>query len=257
MLAMDAHTHLDMEAFAHDLDEVVARATSVGVVGWVIAGAAPNDWGRVLQIAKHSGGAAILGIHPWWSSLSEEELADTLQSLAAQLTQHGLGELGLDRLHAEDESAWRQQHDVFEAQLTLAVSRDLPVVLHCVKAWPALRRVIERVGLPRSGGMLHGWTGPVAHAREAVGLGLHVSFGPSVLRSRRAAESLGAVPLHRLLVETDCPDRPVGGAPRGEPAHLWRVIEAVAARQGHTVQTVAQHTYENTQRLFRYCSPVR
>lgn len=257
MRAIDAHTHLDMAAFESDLHEVVQRATDTGVVGWVLAGAAPCDWPRVLDIAERTGGVAVLGIHPWWSALSEEALGDAMQRLAKQLTPHGLGELGLDRPRAADDRAWEQQHRVFEAQLRLAVARDLPVVLHCVRAWPALRTVIERVGLPSSGGMIHDWTGPVAHARQAVAMGLHLSFGPSVARSRRAAESLHVVPLHRLLVESDCPDRPICGATRGEPAHIWQVIRSVATHLDLPEALVARHTHDNARTLLRYESPVR
>lgn len=257
MRAIDAHTHLDMEAFNYDLDDVVARAHRVGVVGWVIAGASPRDWPRVLETAERTGGAAVLGIHPWWASCEDEALADAMHRLEGALTEHGLGELGLDRPRAKDEHAWARQHEVFEAQLKLAVSRDLPVVLHCVRAWPEVRRVIERVGLPRRGGMIHDWTGPAAHARQALAAGLNLSFGPSVSRSRRAAESLDVVPLNRLLVETDCPDRPIADASRGEPAHLCGVLETIAAMKKVPLATIAEHTYDNARRLLRYESPVR
>ena len=162
MRAIDT-THLDMEAFNYDLDDVVARAHRVGVVGWVIAGASPRDWPRVLETAERTGGAAVLGIHPWWASCEDEALADAMHRLEGALTEHGLGELGLDEPRAKNEHAWARQHEVFEAQLKLAVSRDLPVVLHCVRSLArGSPRHWRRVGLPRRGGMIHDWTGPAA-----------------------------------------------------------------------------------------------
>lgn len=226
----DAHTHLDFAAFDEDRDEVVARARAAGVAGFVIAGSNHEAWDRTVAIADPIGAVAILGVHPWEASkLDAQALAPFLDDLARRPLA-GIGEIGLDALHAKDDATrWRQRYAV-RAQLAIARDRELPVAFHGVRAWPELVRIIEQDGLPQAGGMMHAWSGPPDLIAECVALGLYVSLGPLVLRSRalKVRQSVAEIPDARLLFETDCPDMPPAGAQRGEPADLVDVANEVA-----------------------------
>lgn len=227
-MAFDAHTHLDRHP---DPLRAAARARAVGVERWVIAGANPAHWADVERVAADTGGVALLGLHPWWVG---PDWAEGVRALADRPALVGVGETGLDRPRAKTQADWALQVAACRAQLALARARCLPIVLHCVRAWPALRDLLRADGLPAAGGMVHAWTGSVEETREALRLGLHLSFGPDLTRApgpRRAA-ALREVPRDRLLLETDCPDRPVPGAESGEPAHLLRVAAAAATIRG-------------------------
>lgn len=248
---IDAHTHLDAPAFDDDRPEVVARARAAGVGSFVLCGADPEGWDRTAGIAREVGGWACFGVHPWWAATLG---ADALDPWLAELRRRpmiALGEIGLDPLRARDPEARENQRRALREQLAVARERDLPVVLHCVRAYPELLAVLERDGLPRRGGMLHAWSGPPDQVDRAVALGLHLSFGPLVSNpgARKARQSAVIVPPDRLLVETDCPDgRPVGTA-RGEPAHLVRVIDALAALRGEEPRRLGDVAAANTRRL--------
>jgi Tat protein secretion system quality control protein TatD with DNase activity len=85
-------------------------------------------------------------------------------------------------------------------------------------------------------------------------VGLHVSIGPDVLRSRRALASAVSLPLERLLLESDAPERPIPGASVGEPAHIAVVAAAIAEARGLTAAEVLAVSGTNARQLLRYSS---
>lgn len=229
---------------AGDLPAVLERAAAAGVHGGILAGYGPERWGAQAELARrHPSWRPCFGLHPW--RLAEPgDPFEMLEGLPAFLEEAvGLGELGLDRSPRLAEVSWDLQVAVFRAQLALARERDLPVVLHLVRAPGAAREILHRDGLPRAGGMVHAFTAPREVARTWLDLGLHLSFG--ALRGR-AAESAREVPGHRLLVETDAPD----GAPEG-PAALPRFAAALADLRGEPAGEVLARSEENLRRLFR------
>lgn len=245
--AFDCHTHLDFPSFDPDRAQVCERARQSGVDGWVIAGADPQHWDRVVAVADQTGGIAVLGVHPWWT---DDATPAHLESLAGRPLR-GVGETGLDYARARTETGRNTQKHWLREVLAIARRRNLPVVLHCVRAWPDLVGILKRDGLPQAGGMVHGWTGDPQATRALIRLGLHVSFGPAVTRPRnhKARRSVREVPARQLLVETDCPDQ-MGAERRGEPADLWRVIGAVAAAREEPEGDIARTCRDNARRLF-------
>lgn len=248
--AVDVHTHLDHPDFDPDRAEVLARAHAAGVTGVVLCAADPGDWDRVQATGEALGVPWTLGLHPWWvTALSERQIGACLARLAARPTPHGLGETGLDHHRARDPAARDLQLRATADHLALAAERGVPVVLHCVRAWPDLAGLIRRVGLP-AGGLVHAWTGDAAQAAQAVDLGLHVSFGAAATRSAKILQAAAAVPLDRLLLETDCPDQPVRPGTRGEPEDLLRVAAAIAAARRCDAAALLEATGRNARRLF-------
>jgi TatD DNase family protein len=257
MRLVDAHTHLDFEEFDADRDEVVARARRAGVDRWVLCGSIHERWDHTEQIARETGGIAILGVHPWFAAeLDTGALAPWLEDLRRRALV-AVGEIGLDALYARTDEARENQRHALRAQLALARERELPVVLHCVRAYPELLAILERDGVPRAGGMMHAWSGPPDQVERALRLGLHVSFGPLVMRdrARKARQSVPLVPDERLLVETDCPNGMPPGETRGEPAHLVQVIEALAELRSQSPGHVGRVTSDNALRLLRFPDP--
>jgi TatD DNase family protein len=254
MQLVDAHTHLDFEEFDADRDEVIARAREAGVQTWVICGSIHEQWDKTEQIARETSGLAILGVHPWFAAeLDPGALEPWLQDLGRR-SLAAVGEIGLDILHARTEQAHDNQRHALRAQLALAREREMPVVLHCVRAYPELLAILERDGVPRAGGMMHAWSGPADQIERALRLGLHVSFGPLVMRdrARKARESVPLVPDERLLVETDCPNGMPPGETRGEPVHLVQVISALAELRSQSSEHVGRITSDNALRLLPF-----
>ncbi|MCB9538850.1 MAG: TatD family hydrolase [Myxococcales bacterium] len=161
-----------------------------------------------------------------------------------------MGETGLDGRFGDSLEA---QTAAFRAHLAFARERDLPVVLHVVRAHGAALEVLRGDGVPAAGGMMHAFSGSAEVAEVCVDLGLHVSFaGPIVnAHARKLRAAAARVPLDRLLVETDAPISRCPTARRAtSPACVRRVAAAVAARAAKTKKTVLRATARNAAALF-------
>jgi TatD DNase family protein len=249
--AVDAHTHLDLPAFDADRAEVLARAAAVGVVGGVICAADPADWDRVEAAGTSLGLPWTLGVHPWWCAALDDAAHDALLAvLSARPTPWGIGETGLDHGRATTPGAQALQRRSLRAHLALARERDVPVVLHVVRAYPEALDVIDADGLPAAGGMVHSWSGPPELVPRAVALGLHLSFCAAFTRSRRVARALAATPGERLLLETDAPDQPLDPGARGEPADLVRIAVHAAAVRGEAAELLLARSAAAVRALF-------
>ncbi len=204
----DAHNHLQDPRFAPVLDEIVPAMQQAGVERCVVNGTGEDDWPRVAELAQRYPGFVqpSFGLHPWKASTRS---AGWLQVLTARLEacpSPALGECGLD--------GWIENYDledqraVFLAQLELAAARDLPLSIHCLKAWGPLLDCLRTTPRPARGFLLHSYGGSRQLVSELVSLGAYFSFSGSFLRPNRHSgrEAFQAVPLDRLLVETDAPD---------------------------------------------------
>jgi TatD DNase family protein len=162
-----------------------------------------------------------------------------------------VGECGLD-FHYED-SPRLKQHECFEAQLSIAAERSLPVIVHTRDAEPATAMMIDRAARDDVVGVLHCYTGSLALAERALGYGWYVSFsGIVTFRNWTNTELLRAIPDDRILVESDAPylaPVPRRGK-RNEPAWVAHTIERLAAARGVTPENLADRTAENAARLF-------
>lgn len=247
----DAHTHLDFPVFDGDREQVCARAHSAGVHDWIIAGADPRHWERVLTCAAETGGYPVLGIHPWWAEdLQSESLEQVIDRLRKRCTPYGIGEIGLDFATATTPTARDQQSRVFRAQLALARELELPVIIHCVRAHEAVYRLLKSDGLSARGGMIHGWSGHGNLVQAALDLDLLISFNGLITRSNKIADAARRVPLRKLLLETDSPDQPLAPGLRNEPAQLVSIADRLATIRGESASRLLEAGRENGTRLF-------
>jgi TatD DNase family protein len=201
----DAHNHLQDPRLAPWRNDF-AR---LGVARAVVNGTSEKDWPEVLQLARaHSWVIPSLGLHPWFVP---ERGPDWLKTLRELLDQHrcAIGEIGLDRwIENPDLPA---QEEVFQAQLALAAERNLPVTIHCLKAWGRLLEILQKSKLPNCGFLLHSYGGSAEMIKSFADLGAYFSISGYFAHERksRQREAFRSVPLDRLLIETDAPDMPL------------------------------------------------
>ena len=195
-----------------------------------------------------------MGVHPWWA---HKESDTTLRRRLAVLEQcaprlHAIGEIGLDYVRAKHRDERRHQRHVFEQQLRLASTLCKPVVLHCVRAAGDLLSILRANNVPALRGMVHGWSGSVEQARPLLETGFYLSFGPLILResARKTRAALAQTPIKQLLLETDCPDNPLGESTRGEPRDLLAVAHAAATVMKLDPSEVLLQSTANARKLF-------
>ena len=207
----DAHLHLQDERLADVISGLAQIYQTEQVAAVVVNGTRPEDWPEVLQLAvDHPFVIPSFGLHPWC-------INDTPGNWRESLLQHldeaskldkpiGIGECGLDKWIRDYEL--EAQKSTFAWQLELAAERNLPLSIHCLKAWGTLFAMLKESPGPERGFLLHSYGGPVDMVDAFVELGAYFSFSGYFARPDKSAklEAFKKVPLGRLLIETDAPD---------------------------------------------------
>lgn len=246
---VDTHCHLDCEPLCSRLPEILASARRAGVIGFVVPGVHPADWGRMVALAQgHDGIVTAFGIHPMHAGLSNDTTLAALEKIAC--TGVALGEIGLDPAYSV---ALEQQERAFRDQLRLAVTLGLPVLVHCRRLFERTLTILREEKAGRVGGIMHAFSGSPEMAREFIRLGFLISLSGTVtwqgaVRPVRLARE---IPLESLVLETDAPDltpQNYRGQPN-QPAWLQEVLVAVANIRGMLATDVACATMNNAQRI--------
>jgi TatD DNase family protein len=249
---VDTHCHLNLPQFDADGAEVVARALAAGVTQMIVPGADLPTSRRAVALAEQSPAIwAAVGVHPNDALGFDARALAELRGLAAHPRVVAIGEIGLDLY-------WKtvpleQQQAAFVAQLQLAAELGKPVIVHDREAHAAVWEVL-RTYRPPMGGVLHAFSGDSALAEAAVAGGFYLGVdGPLTYKNSHALRAIfAAVPLERILLETDAPyltPQPHRGQ-RNEPAYVRLVAEKLAEIRHLEISEVAQVTTANAARLF-------
>ena len=256
---IDTHCHLDAAEFANDRAAVVARARSAGVGLLVLPAVAANGFEALVALAHEHHLAYALGIHPLCVDAAAD---DDLDRLAEALQRHrddprlvAVGEIGLD--HFVPSLDRDRQERFYAAQLKLARSHGLPVLLHVRRSADSLLKHLRRIEVP--GGIAHAFNGSDVQAGQFVERGFKLGFGGAMTfeRALQIRHLAASVPDTVPVLETDSPDIPPHWlyvkaserserpASRNEPAELPRIAQTLAALRGWTIDETASLTCAN------------
>ena len=250
---VDSHTHIDMPQFDVDRDAVVARARDAGVEALLIVGGVDEEAGhrRALGVAEALGFPCSAGIHPHEAKLATDAIYDEIAGLSRERRIVAIGEIGLDFHY--DHSPRETQREVFRRQVRLAREVGLPVIIHTREADEETAALLEEEGAGEVGGVIHCFTGTEELARRALNLGFFISFSGIVTfpRSTVIQEVARAVPIERLLIETDAPflAPPPHRGRRNEPAFVVEVARKVAALRGVPTESIGSAALTNFARF--------
>lgn len=253
---IDTHCHLDMDAFADDLDDVLQRAIKHGVHHTITIGIDVESSRRAIELSRrYDCLSATVGIHPHDVDPTSQETYTALGEMvdANRDLVVGYGEIGLD--YVKEYSAADNQRRHFADQLALAHDLRLPVIIHDREAHDDALRIIKDSGGAPNGGVMHCFSGDLEFAQKVMDLGMIISF-PGVVTFKNAydlKETAKAIPLESMVVETDGPflaPHPVRGK-RNEPANVLFTAAHIAELRGIPLDELARQTTANAHRLFR------
>jgi TatD DNase family protein len=247
---IDSHCHLDDAAFDADREETIQRALDAGIEMMVAIGTGkgPPDLEAGIRIADaHPQFVATVGVHPHDAAKATPETWQRLEELLAHPKVVAVGEIGLD--YHYDFSPRDVQREVFAEQLRIATRHHKPIVIHTREAWDDTIALLKE---QPATGIMHCFTGNVAQAEQSLALGFYISFGGVVTfpKATELHEAARAVPLDRILIETDAPylaPVPQRGK-RNEPAFIVHTAQRLAELRGITLDEIARATTENFRR---------
>lgn len=246
----DSHAHYDDERFRDDLPDVLSHLTQNGVCAVLNVGCDEQSSLSTVSLAKQIPWFyAAVGIHPHAADELSEHWMDTLMPLFSEEKVVALGEIGLD--YHWDTPDRESQRALFEAQLQLAQQVNLPVIIHSRDACADTMELLHKYN-PR--GVVHCFSGSAETAKEVVNMGMYVGFTGVVTfpNARKTLEAVRAVPMERLLLETDCPYMapvPFRGK-RTTSDMIQYTAQAIAEQKGLSAQEVIDIARENTCQLF-------
>ncbi len=251
---VDTHAHLDGGKFAADLDEVLERAAQNGISRMITVGCDIESSRRCLDLARRYDNIFVaVGIHPHDSLQADDEGLSALEELALSDPKVvAIGETGLD--FYRDRAPRDIQRQAFRQQIRLAKRLGKPLIIHDRDAHEEITQILSEENAAEIGGVIHCFSGDTDMARTCLEMGFYISFPGTLTYPKNEAlrEVARAIPVERLLVETDCPylaPQPYRGK-RNEPAYVRCTAETLAEVKGLSLEDVARITTRNAIKLF-------
>lgn len=255
MMIFDTHAHYDDDRFAPDRGELLSGMNGNGIGRIINVGASFEGCKNSLTLAQeHDFIYAALGVHP-------SDIADLTEESCEWIRQHlsepkvvAVGEIGLDYYWDKEPEVQARQREWFRYQLQLAKESVLPVSIHSREAAADTMEIMKEAAADGIPGVIHCYSYSKEQALEYVDMGYYIGVGGVVTfkNARKLKETVEAIPLERILLETDCPymaPEPNRGK-RNSSLYLTYVADAIAGLKGVTPEEVKTVTYENALRLF-------
>ena len=246
----DSHAHYDDEQFNVDRYELLNSFKDKGISGIVCCGVdiATSEFAVMLS-HKYDFIYSAVGFHPLENGEYKDGDLERIKELAKDEKCVAIGEIGLD-YHYEKESR-EQQLILVEKQIELANELSLPIIFHDRESHEDTLNILKK---HKPKGVLHCFSGSKETLKEIVKFGLSISMGGVVTfkNARKAVECIEAVPLDRLMLETDCPyltPEPYRGK-LNRPDYTVYTAKKIAEIRGMTTEEIIEITNKNAKQMF-------
>ena len=254
-MIFETHAHYDDESFNEDREELIRFMPQKGIGRIINVGASIETTKTTLSLAeKYDFVYAAVGVHPSdISGLNEETFAWLKEQTKNEKTV-AIGEIGLDYYWDKEPEVQKAQRYWFARQMELARETKLPVIIHSRDAAADTMEVMKQVHAESIPGVIHCYSYSKEMAQEFIKMGYYIGVGGVVTfkNAKKLKETVQAIPLERILLETDCPymaPEPHRGT-RNESSNIPFVIAKIAELKGITPEEVERVTEANARRLF-------
>ncbi len=256
MMFIDTHTHLFVEQFNEDREEVVQRAMDTGVEVMLL----PNiDLESIPQMnelaAKYPNNCfPMMGLHPGSVDQNWKQTLQTIEKELFENTYIAVGEIGIDLYWSREfEEA---QKEVFRQQVLWAKELGKPIVIHAREAFDEIFEIIDELNDESLTGIFHCFTGTLEQANHVINYGGFKMGLGGVLTYKKSGldKVIENVDLKHLVLETDSPylpPTPYRGK-RNESSYLLHIAEKLADVQSITLKQVAEVTTQNAKEIFNW-----
>lgn len=277
-MIVDTHSHLNFNAFKEDLADVIQRTLAKDI--WTInVGTKYETSQKAVELAQQyeKGLYAAVGLHPMYAAAEFLKLKtdpdegeflvkeqgfnkEKYRELAQSKKVVAIGEVGLDYYYKPKTTVKldqfkEKQKRIFLEQIDLARELNLPLIMHCRMAHDDVIEILKNYSLQTThyklNGVIHCFTGTLQQAQEYIAMGYYIGINGIIFKFN-IDDVIKAVPLDKILLETDCPYLTPPEAPqkRNEPIFLSYVIEKIAELKGISTEQVITQTTKNAKTLF-------
>ena len=251
---VDTHAHIDDPQYQDNLEAFIAQQQSEGVEAILVPGVEVATLAAVREVCQRFPGYLYpaIGLHPENITPNWEQDLDTMESdLKARESEYiAIGEIGLD--YHFDTTYKLEQQAALRRQLSWAVERDLPVMIHSRDATEDCLNILRE--FPHLRGVMHCYSGSNETAKQIIDMGLYLGIGGVItFKNCKLRENLTGIPLERLVLETDAPYMapvPYRGQ-RNESRWMKYVADVLAEVYKTDFEHIDRVTTANAKALFR------
>jgi TatD DNase family protein len=250
----DTHTHLYLDAFSGDRDDMVHRALGAGVSRMLLPNIDHSTIRPLLQMTDHYPGICLpmMGLHPTSVKSDYEPILSSVEQAIDRPGVVAIGEIGIDLYW--DQTFIREQEKVFTRQIRWARERALPIVIHARDSFKEIFRVLDQEGTSGLTGVFHSFSGTGEELDKALSYGFMIGInGIVTFKNSNLASLVPLIPKEKILLETDAPflaPVPYRGK-RNESSYLVNVAQRVAEIYNLSVEETGKITTRNAELLFK------
>lgn len=254
MQLIDTHCHIHFDNYPLDKDRVLLKAARAGVDKMICVGTTLEDSKRAIEFADtHSNVGASAGVHPHDAAefAGNMRMQAEFKEMLNKSSIMAIGEIGLD--YYKNYSAADLQKKALRLQIEAGLETGLPFVFHIRDAFDDFWKVYD--SYPGLRGVVHSFSASRQELDQVLERDLYVGLNGimTFTKDKSQLEAAKAVPLTRLLLETDAPF--LTPAPdRGricEPKHIAAIARFLSQLRDESLEDLAAATSSNAVNLFR------
>ena len=250
---IDTHTHLYLDHFKDDIDDVIQRAISVGVEKFYLPSISSkyNESMHDLESKFPNRVFCMIGLHPCYVDKNFELEIKFVKDQIKSNSYKAIGEIGIDLFH--EKKYFKQQIIAFEEQIKLAIEYDLPIIIHSRESFNEIFEVLKKYKSDKLRGIFHCFTGNQDQAKKIIDLNFFLGIGGVVtFKNGKISEFLSSIPLNKIVLETDSPylaPAPYRGK-RNESSYLSIIASKLSEIYNLDVSEISRITQQNSNEIF-------
>ena len=254
MRLIDTHTHLYLEAFDVDRDEIIQKALETGVTRFYLPSIDSSYTDRMLALEKQypENIRLMIGLHPTHVNNNYKHELNHVKQYLNKHTFAAMGEIGIDLYW--DQSFLSQQKEAFDLQILWAKENGLPIVIHCRNAFDEVFEVLEGHKGEGLSGIFHCFTGTKEQAQRAIGFNLKLGIGGVVtFKNGKIDQYLDQISIDNIVLETDAPylaPDPFRGE-RNQSSYLVFILRKLSEIHQISEEEIALLTTQNAYDVFK------
>ena len=253
MKIIDTHTHLYLNQFKEDIDDVIAKAKENGIKKFIFPAIDSSHFDSMHSLKNKYPDEIYLmsGLHPIDVKENYKDELDFVVNTLKTNNYIAIGEIGIDLYW--DKTYIKEQQDAFRFQIRLAVKNDLPIVIHCRESFDEIFEILEEEKCDKLRGVFHCFTGNIDQAKKAIGLGFLLGIGGVVTFKNGGIDKfINQIDLKHIVLETDSPylaPVPFRGK-RNESSYIIYVLEKLSELYQLPKEEIAYITTNNAEKMF-------